>query len=101
MVSSYATLWTHVYFNIPQDTKAAKTAARRFIKKVRLMAGFQLVVSRGRGSCLMPVRYDRAVSELKAALPPDGELRLVPVTDKQVEKSSIFWGEMRKLPAAN
>jgi len=31
-----------------------------------------------------------------ANLPPDGEVRLLAITDKQYERMRVFWGKMRK-----
>ncbi len=97
-MNAYTTTFTSISFQVPQDTAAAKSAARKFIKAIRLQFGghSSVVVSKGRGAGLLHCRYEKAVKELPAMLPDDGELRLVPVTDKQVEKSSNFWGKMRK-----
>lgn len=99
-MNAYSTLWTHVYFELPQDTKEAKAAARKFLKVLRLQCGGMgcgnVVVSRGRGAGLLCCRFDLAVERLTAVLPPDAELKLVPVTDKQVEKSRNFWGKARR-----
>jgi len=38
------------------------------------------------------VHFDR----VKAFLPPDGEVRLLQVTDKQFERMQVYWGKMRK-----
>lgn len=97
-MNAYSTLWTSVAFYLPQDTKEAKAAARKFLRTIRGLgtANGGLVVSRGRGAGLLCCRYDKATETLKAVLPPDAELRLVPVTDKQIEKSTILWGAVRK-----
>lgn len=98
MINAYSTLWTSISFAVPQDTKAAKAAARKFIRIVKNNCGGvgRVVIFRGHGAGLLCCRYEKAVELLSAALPDDGELRLVPVTDKQVEKSKIFWGKIRK-----
>jgi CRISPR/Cas system-associated protein endoribonuclease Cas2 len=95
-MNAYSTLWTSISFHVPQDTAAAKSAARKFIKAVKLQFGGMnsLVVSRGRGAGLLCCSFEKAKS-LADLLPADGELRLVPVTDKQFEKSANFWGKPR------
>lgn len=98
-MNAYSTLWTSISFSVPQDTKAAKAAARKFIRTVKNLGmggNHSLVIFRGRGAGLICCRYAKVVETLSAVLPEDGELRLVPVTDKQVEKSTIVWGKMRK-----
>lgn len=100
MKSAYSTMWTSVYFHLPTDCKEAKAAARKFIAKVRGLDGrANVVIRNGNGAGLILCDYEKAVAELSAALPPDGELRLVPVTDKQVENSRNFWGQRRTVSA--
>lgn len=101
-MNAYSTLWTSISFRLPQDTNQAKSAARKFIKAVNLRFGGQgsLVVSKGRGGGLLCCSFEKA-QKLAEILPADGELRLVPVTDKQVEVSQNYWGAMRKSPAVS
>lgn len=97
MVNGYSTLWTSISFYVPQDTAAAKRDARKFIKLVKSLGGSnRVVVYKGHGAGLLCCSFDKAVATLEAALPDDGELRLVPVTDKQVENSRNTWGKMRR-----
>ena len=35
---------------------------------------------------------------IKRHLPPDGEVRVITITDKQFERMSVLWGKMRKPP---
>lgn len=98
-MTGYSTLWTSISFYLPQDTTAAKRRARRFLRELAKMGGTKsnLVISRGRGAGLICVNYAKALT-LEACLPADAELRLVPVTDKQVEHSRVFWGKRRASP---
>lgn len=95
-MNAYSTAWTSISFSLPQDTKAAKAAARKFIRTVKSLGNDRVVISRGKGAGLLFCRHSKAVEVLGKVLPDDGELRLVPVTDKQVERSTIVWGKMRK-----
>ena len=38
------------------------------------------------------------VGRIKGNLPPDGEVRIITITDKQFERMSVFWGNTRKTP---
>ncbi len=31
-------------------------------------------------------------------LPPDGEVRVITITDKQFERMEVFWGKLRRAP---
>jgi hypothetical protein len=97
MKSAYSATWTFVSFSFPNDTKAAKSAAWKFTRAVKSQLPFgNLVISRGRGAGMLLGDYAKLQGLLVPLLPDDAELRLVPVTDKQIEKSLNFWGNMRK-----
>lgn len=36
------------------------------------------------------------VQRIEKALPPDGEVRIMTVTDKQFERMQVFWGKKRR-----
>ncbi len=55
--------------------------------------GNHLYVSR---SCASQENTDVHANRVIAALPPDGEVRLLRITDKQFERMQVFWGKMRK-----
>ena len=38
------------------------------------------------------------LGRIEKFLPPDGEVRVLTITDKQFERMRIFWGKMRKPP---
>ena len=38
------------------------------------------------------------LARIERNLPPDGEVRVITITDKQFERMQIFWGKMRKPP---
>ena len=38
------------------------------------------------------------IRRVENGVPPDGEVRVLTVTDKQFERMRIFWGKMRKSP---
>lgn len=38
------------------------------------------------------------IDRIKQHLPPDGEVRVITITDKQFERMMVFWGKLRKAP---
>ena len=36
------------------------------------------------------------IARVKDSLPPDGEVRILAITDRQFERMEVFWGKYRK-----
>lgn len=94
-MNSFDPIWCAIYWDAPTDTPEARTAERRFRKLLRTRFGS----IRGkiiRGTWLLcPRPASVAEAELIPQLPPDGELHIVRITDKQIEKSRIVFGDPR------
>lgn len=97
-LSAYRFMWVVVLFDLPVDTKAARREYAVFRKHL-LTDGFTMLQ--------FSVYARHSTSEENAAVhikrvenwvPPDGEVRILTITDKQFERMRIFWGKMRKLP---
>lgn len=85
-------------FDLPTETKAARHDYALFRKHL-LENGFTMMqYSVYMRHC--PSRENAAVhiSRVKAYLPPDGEVRVITITDKQFERMNIFLGKKRKQP---
>ncbi|MHC4194269.1 MAG: CRISPR-associated endonuclease Cas2 [Planctomycetota bacterium] len=94
--SGYRAVWIFAMFDLPTDTKKARKDYTYFRKNL-LKDGF--------GMLQYSVYVRHCASEENAAvhyqrirnfLPPDGEVRLVTITDKQFARMEAFWGKMRK-----
>ena len=89
-------MWLLAMFDLPVDSKEARKAYTRFRKAlVRdgfTMMQFSVYVRHCASEENTEVHEGRAVS----ALPPDGEVRLLRITDKQYERMQVFWGKKRK-----
>ena len=89
-------MWMIVMFDLPVDTKPAMKAANDF--RIRLKKdGFKMMqLSVYSRHC--PSRENADVHErrVKKYLPPDGEVRIMRITDKQFGKMKIFFGKRRK-----
>ena len=91
-------MWLMTMFDLPTDTKAARRAYSDF-RKALLQDGFSMLqFSVYARHC--PSEENAAVHESRVSmcLPPDGEVRLLLVTDKQYERMKVFHGKTRGLP---
>ena len=85
-------------FDLPVDTKKARRNYTLF-RKFLLTDGFTLLQFSVYGRhCSSEENAEVHLKRIERNLPPDGEVRVLTVTDKQFERMQIFWGKMRKLP---
>jgi CRISPR-associated protein Cas2 len=91
-------MWVVVMFDLPTDTKQARRAYALFRKHL-LRDGFTpLQYSVYARHAPSKENAEVHVRRIKANLPPDGEVRVLAITDKQFERMMIFWGNTRKQP---
>jgi CRISPR-associated protein Cas2 len=91
-------MWLFVMFDLPMDTKAARKHYAQFRKKL-LNDGFvKMQYSVYIRHCASEENADVHTGRIEGCVPPDGEVRLMRVTDKQYERMHIFWGKKRKPP---
>lgn len=85
-------------FDLPTDTKKARRDYALFRKSL-LEDGFAMLqYSVYARHC--PSKENAAVhiGRIRANTPPDGEVRVLTITDKQFERMLIFLGKKRKKP---
>ncbi len=93
-------MWIVAMFDLPMHDKALKKAYARFRRSL-LKAGFaRMQFSVYIRHCASPDNAAVHAERVKAAVPDDGEVRLIQVTDKQFERMQVFWGKKRKEPEA-
>jgi len=91
-------MWVIVMFDLPVDTKLARKQYTQF-RKGLIRDGFAQmqysVYTRNASS-----RENAAVhvSRVQGLIPSDGEIRILTITDKQMERMDVFWGKIRKPP---
>jgi CRISPR-associated protein Cas2 len=90
------TMWVIVLFDLPADTKVARRHYTQF-RKFLLEDGFKMM------QYSVYIRHSSSeenaqvhINRVKNALPPDGEVRIVKLTDKQFGKMKVFFGKKRK-----
>ncbi len=88
-------MWVLAMFDLPTDTKAARRAYHNFREKL-LDDGFTMLQFSVYGRHC-PSEENTLVHEkrINANLPPDGEVRVLVVTDKQFERMKVFLGKVR------
>lgn len=99
-LSSYRAMWVITMFDLPVDTKAARRNYAQF-RKFLLSDGFTLLQFSVYGRhCASEENADVHLKRIERNIPPDGEVRVLTVTDKQFERMRIFWGKIRGSPPA-
>jgi CRISPR-associated protein Cas2 len=89
-------MWVVAMFDLPVDTRAARRAYAQF-RKALIRDGFCMMqFSVYVRHCASEENADVHIRRVEAALPDDGEVRVLSITDKQFERMRIFWGKMRK-----
>ena len=90
------TMWTLVLFDLPTYSKEARKDYTRFRKQL-IKNGFAMmqysVYMRHHAS---GENANVHIERVKRALPPDGEVRLLQITDKQFGKIQVFYGKRKK-----
>lgn len=96
LISGYRCMWLLTMFDLPVDTKEARRAYTRFRKSL-LKDGFtRMQFSVYTRHCASEENMEVHITRVQGALPGDGEVRLLSVTDKQFERMQVFWGKTRK-----
>jgi CRISPR-associated protein Cas2 len=91
-------MWVLAMFDLPTDTKRARREYALF-RKMLLGDGFtQMQFSVYARPCPSQENADVHVGRIERSLPPDGEVRVITITDKQFERMRVFWGKLRRRP---
>lgn len=91
-------MWLLVMFDLPTDSPKDRREYTRF-RKMLLKDGFvQMQYSVYIRHCASRENADVHTKRVEAAIPPEGEVRVLRITDKQYERMHIFWGKKRKPP---
>lgn len=95
-LSGYRCMWVLAMFDLPVDTKTARRNYALFRKEL-LKDGFaRMQFSVYARHCASEENAAVHVSRVERSVPPDGEVRILTITDKQFERMRIFWGKLRR-----
>jgi CRISPR-associated protein Cas2 len=88
-------MWVVTMLDLPVDTKRARKEYARF-RKLLLEDGFtKMQFSVYLRHCPSEENAAVHIQRVERGVPPDGEVRIITITDKQFERMRIFWGKMR------
>lgn len=91
-------MWVVAMFDLPVDTKTARRQYTLF-RKALLEDGFaKMQYSVYIRHCASEENAHVHVQRIQRALPSDGEVRILRITDKQFERMRVFWGKRRVGP---
>lgn len=89
-------MWVIVLFDLPTDTKTARKRYTVFRNHL-LNDGFSMMqYSVYMRHCASDENAQVHVKRVKGCLPPDGEVRIIKITDKQFGQIQVYYGKKRK-----
>jgi len=95
-LSQYRPMWMFVMFDLPVTSKEARREYAQF-RKVLLREGFSMlqysVYARYCTSEDATIAYR---GRIQGQLPPDGQVRVLNVTDRQFGKMEVYFGRNRQ-----
>lgn len=88
-------MWLVAMFDLPVDTKKARKAYSQF-RKTLLKRGFTMLqYSVYARYCVSEEASDVHRKHVERALPDDGQVRVMAITDRQFAKMEVFFGKNR------
>tara|TARA_Y100001933_G_scaffold198067_1_gene198794 strand:+ start:132 stop:437 length:306 start_codon:yes stop_codon:yes gene_type:complete len=88
-------MWVIALFDLPTDSKRARRHYTRF-RKALIQDGFmQMQYSVYLRHASSRENAEVHMRRVEAAVPPEGEVRVFTITDKQFARMRVFWGKNR------
>lgn len=95
-LSEYRIVWLMAMFDLPVTTREARREYARFRKELLARGFTMLQYSVYARCCRSADSAQQTRREVRAVLPPSGQVRLVSITDRQFAKMEVFFGEKRQ-----
>ncbi|GAB4196403.1 MAG: CRISPR-associated endonuclease Cas2 [Wenzhouxiangellaceae bacterium] len=96
--SAYQAVWIIALFDLPTDSRSARRAYTQFRSQL-LDNGFDMLqYSVYARYCPSEEKAKVFHRKIKGFLPPDGEVRLMSLTDIQFGKMKVYHGKIRQAP---
>jgi CRISPR-associated protein Cas2 len=96
ILSEYQAMWLFAMFDLPVDTKAARREHARFRKNLLAVGFMRLQFSVYARYCPSEEANVAYRNRVHSVLPPDGQVRLISITDRQFARMEVFFGKSRK-----
>ena len=97
-LTAYQIMWIYVFFDLPTNTKSQRHAAARFRKDL-IQDGFTMMqYSVYIRHCVSKESLEVHLKRVNAAVPPEGLVTALQVTDKQFGNMRNFVGKREKPP---
>ena len=95
-ISKFENMWIFAMFDLPVTDKKKRNDYTRF-RKYLLSEGFTML----QYSVYAKFCYSRESgtimhNHIKAVIPPEGQVRIIMITDKQFEEMAVFYGKCEK-----
>ena len=88
-------VWIIVLFDLPTDRAESRKQYTRFRQSLLNNSFSMMQYSVYMRHCASDENAAVHVSKVKASLPPDGEVRIIKITDKQFGRIQVFYGKKR------
>lgn len=89
-------MWIIVLFDLPTDTKTARRHYTHFRKSLLNDSFTMMQYSVYMRHCASEENASVHIKRVKYCLPPDGEVRIVKITDHQFGKIEVYYGKKRQ-----
>ncbi|RME70793.1 MAG: CRISPR-associated endonuclease Cas2 [Planctomycetota bacterium] len=97
-LSGYRAMWLLVMFDLPVGSPVTRRAYTQF-RTTLLRSGFSMLQFSVYGRyCVSEEQAAAYRSLVRRALPAEGQVRVLAVTDRQFGKMEVFYGKQRKRP---
>ena len=94
-LSGYRAMWLFACFDLPVDSKEARKQYTRFRNSLIKQGFTMLQFSVYARFCASEESGEIHRKKVRAALPPDGQVRIISITDKQFGKMEVYYGQNR------
>lgn len=99
-LSAYRAMWLIAMFDLPVDTPKARKRYAKF-RNTLLKDGFTMLqFSVYARFCASEDAGSVHRKRVRQALPAEGQVRVVALTDRQFAKMEVYFGQKRELPEA-
>lgn len=97
-LGGFRSMWVMVMFDLPTEEREDRREYSRFRKHLLSNGFVQLQYSVYARYCNSLDQAARQGGYVAAAVPPEGEVRVLTITEKQFQRMRVFLGKTRKRP---